>query len=206
MGIGGFLIPLVSIAAAMTLQPALLSLYGRRGVRRAAFVRRERDSGRRGYWERLAAAIMRRPIAFLAAGSAVLLAAAVPVFGLQLTPGSAQGIPQHPQAIHGFDVLRRAVGAGALSTQSQREAATRTHGLTDRHDLGVGPVHRDLTAEPRVEVQDPPYVVALGAGVVHAVVGLVEARRREEHDPRAPRRQQGDGVVELVSEQFVELL
>ena len=35
MGIGGFLIPLASIAAALTLQPALLSLLGRRGVRRA---------------------------------------------------------------------------------------------------------------------------------------------------------------------------
>ncbi|MEN3313036.1 MAG: putative drug exporter of the superfamily, partial [Actinomycetota bacterium] len=34
MGLGGFLIPLVSILAAATLQPALLSLYGRRGVRR----------------------------------------------------------------------------------------------------------------------------------------------------------------------------
>jgi RND superfamily putative drug exporter len=43
MGIGGFLIPLVSIAAAVTLQPALLSLYGRRGVRRAAIVRRVRE-------------------------------------------------------------------------------------------------------------------------------------------------------------------
>ena len=32
MGVGGFLIPLVSIAAAATLQPALLSLYGRRGT------------------------------------------------------------------------------------------------------------------------------------------------------------------------------
>ena len=32
MGIAGFLIPIVSIAAAATLQPALLSLYGRRGV------------------------------------------------------------------------------------------------------------------------------------------------------------------------------
>src|SRR5919198_1291352 len=112
MGIGGFLIPLVSIAAAVTLQPALLSLYGRRGVRRAAFVRRVRDSGRRGFWEGLAAAIMRRPIAFLAGGAALLVAVAVPVFALQLTPGSAQGIPQHPQAIHGFDLLKRAVGAG----------------------------------------------------------------------------------------------
>src|SRR5204863_6434274 len=35
MGIGGFLIPLVSIAAAMTLQPALLSLYGCGGTKRA---------------------------------------------------------------------------------------------------------------------------------------------------------------------------
>src|SRR6266513_173205 len=57
MGVGGFLIPLVSMAAAVTLQPALLSLYGRRGVRRAAIVRRARDSGRQGFWERLAAAI-----------------------------------------------------------------------------------------------------------------------------------------------------
>jgi uncharacterized membrane protein YdfJ with MMPL/SSD domain len=115
MGIGGFLIPLVSMAAAVTLQPALLSLYGRRGVRRAAFVRRVRDSGRRGFWERLAAAIMRRPLAFLAGGAALLIAVAVPVFALQLTPGSAQGIPQHPQAVHGFALLKRAVGAGALS-------------------------------------------------------------------------------------------
>src|SRR5437016_9268120 len=43
IGVGGFLIPLVSIAAAATLQPALLSVYGRRGTRRAevaGFVRR----------------------------------------------------------------------------------------------------------------------------------------------------------------------
>jgi uncharacterized membrane protein YdfJ with MMPL/SSD domain len=115
MGIGGFLIPLVSIAAAVTLQPALLSLYGRRGVRRAAFVRRVRDSGRRGFWERLAAAIMRRPLAFLTGGAALLVAIAIPVFALELTPGSAQGIPKHPQAVRGFDLLKRAVGAGALS-------------------------------------------------------------------------------------------
>src|SRR4029450_3491891 len=43
MGVGGFLIPLASIVAAATLQPALLSVYGRRGVRRvhvAEFLRR----------------------------------------------------------------------------------------------------------------------------------------------------------------------
>jgi RND superfamily putative drug exporter len=80
MGIGGFLIPLVSILAAATLQPALLSLYGRRGVKRAHvadFVRRigiplPRLAGtediEKGFWARLAHAIMRRPTSFLAVG------------------------------------------------------------------------------------------------------------------------------------------
>src|SRR6266536_5534864 len=128
MGIGGFLIPLVSLLAAATLQPALLSLWGRKGVRRAPvaeFLRRRlhvplpRLAGTtdidRGMWARLARAIMRRPSAFLAGGAALLVAAAIPVFALELTPGSASGIPQHPQAVHGFGILTDAVGAGALS-------------------------------------------------------------------------------------------
>jgi uncharacterized membrane protein YdfJ with MMPL/SSD domain len=115
MGIGGFLIPLVSIAAAVTLQPALLSLYGRRGTRRVRVWRFGEEGPRRGFWERLSAAIMRRPVAFLAGGAVLLVASALPVFALKLTPGSAQGIPQHPQAVRGFVILRDAVGAGALS-------------------------------------------------------------------------------------------
>src|SRR5947208_786121 len=53
---------------------------------------------------------MQRPLAFLAAGATALLLAALPVLALQLTPGSAKGIPQHPQAVHGFDVLKTAGG------------------------------------------------------------------------------------------------
>ena len=126
MGVGGFLIPLVSIAAAATLQPALLSVYGRRGTRRvrvAEWLRRKHvgvphvagADVEHGIWARLARAIMRRPIAFFVAGTSVLLAAAVPVFALQLTPGSAQGIPQSPESVRGLNVLRAAVGPGALS-------------------------------------------------------------------------------------------
>src|SRR5205085_11087141 len=71
MGIGGFLIPLVSIAAAATLQPVLLSFYGRRGTKRVPVARfvRERlrvplprlagtDDVDKGMWGRLAHAIM----------------------------------------------------------------------------------------------------------------------------------------------------
>jgi putative drug exporter of the RND superfamily len=128
MGVGGFLIPLVSIAAALTLQPALLAVYGRRGTKRApvaAFVRERlhvplpRMPGTTdpelGFWARFSRSIMRRPVAYLSAGGALLLAAAVPIFDLQLTPGSAEGIPRYPQAVQGFDLLRDAVGPGAIS-------------------------------------------------------------------------------------------
>ena len=128
LGIGGFLIPLVSIVAALTLLPALLSLNGRRGaarVRIADAVRirlriplpraGSRGDVERGLWARYARSIMRRPVAYVAAGALVLVLAAVPAFGLQLTPGSADGIPRFPQSVQGFDLLRRAVGPGALS-------------------------------------------------------------------------------------------
>ena len=109
MGVGGFLIPLVSIVAAATLQPALLSLYGRRGVKRvhvAAWMRRRLHvplpslpgtaDPERGFWARLARSIMRRPVLYLALGSALLISAAVPAFALQLTPGACTGF----RAIH----------------------------------------------------------------------------------------------------------
>ena len=116
IGIGGFLIPVMSILAAATLQPVLLSLYGRRGTARVKLLpTRFRGQAEAGFWHRLAGAIMRRPLAFLACGAALLLAAGVPVFSLRLTPGSARGIPQYPQSVRGFDVLKRAVGPGALS-------------------------------------------------------------------------------------------
>src|SRR5207245_6315783 len=126
MGVGGFLIPLVSIAAAATLQPALLSVYGRRGTKRAHAADWLRRRGvpvphlagpdvEHGFWARLARVIMQRPLLFFAVGAAVLIAAAVPVYDLKLTPGSAQGIPQTPKSVRGLNVLRDAVGAGALS-------------------------------------------------------------------------------------------
>ena len=128
LGVGGFLVPLVSIAAAATLQPALLSVFGRRGARRApvaAFLRSrlgvrvpvlpgtiDVDSG---FWARLARAIMRRPVAFLAGGAAVLVAAAVPAAFLQVTPGSISALPGRPESVRGLALLSANAGRGALT-------------------------------------------------------------------------------------------
>ncbi len=116
MGVGGFLIPLVSIAAAATLQPALLSLFGRRGVKRVRVLRfRPPPDVDRGFWARLSRSIMRHPLPYLAVGAAILVGLAIPALQLQLTPGSAQGIPQSPPSVKGLNVLREAIGPGALS-------------------------------------------------------------------------------------------
>jgi RND superfamily putative drug exporter len=82
IGVGGFLIPLTSIAAALTLQPALLSLYGRRGVARIPLLpKRFRAEEDTGFWHRLATAIMRRPLAFLGGGAVLLVRLRFPSSG-----------------------------------------------------------------------------------------------------------------------------
>ena len=163
MGVGGFLIPLVSLAAAATLQPALLSVYGRRGTARAhlaEWLRRKQvpvphvagADVEHGFWARLARSIMHRPLAFLAAGVAVLAAAAVPVYGLQLTPGSAQGIPQSPQSVHGLNILRAAVGPGALSpTQILVDAGPGRAVRDPSIQAAVARLDRRLLTDPEVK-------------------------------------------------------
>jgi RND superfamily putative drug exporter len=115
LGVAGFLIPIVSILGAVTLQPALLRLYGRRGVARRRVLPGRPPEREQTWWARLARTIMAKPLLFLAAGTALLLGAAVPAFWIQLTPGSTFGIPRNSQSVHGFDVLRRAVGPGAVA-------------------------------------------------------------------------------------------
>jgi len=111
MGIAGLLIPVVSIAAALTLQPALLSLFGRRGL--APGLRPLRLPG--VPWRRIGEWVVRRRVPVLVCATAVLVAAAVPAFSLRLTPGSLTGIPHSLESVRGFDLLSERVAAGAVT-------------------------------------------------------------------------------------------
>jgi RND superfamily putative drug exporter len=106
MGIGGLLIPIVSVAAALTLQPAVLSLLGPRlaGPARGG-----------AFWGGAARTIMRRPRIFLVAGSLVLVGLALPAVTLQLIPGSLTGIPASAESVQGYDALRAALGGGVVT-------------------------------------------------------------------------------------------
>jgi putative drug exporter of the RND superfamily len=118
MGIGGLVIPLISIAASATLLPALLSLLGTR-VNRLAFLPRRviarRTAADRGFWVRLARTIMRHPIEVLVGSALVMLAIAFPATQLHLTGGDNRGFPGGTEATDGLFILERTLGAGSLS-------------------------------------------------------------------------------------------
>jgi len=186
MGVAGFLIPIVSILAAATLQPTLLALYGRRGVaRRRVLPLRARRSGE-GFWPRLAGSIMRRPKTYLALGSAVLLAAAAPVGWLALTPGSSYGVPRTPAPIHGFDVLRRAVGPGA---DSPTRVVVDTGRAGGARSPAVTAAVRRLVAELRRDPEVAGVLAGSGPRFVDPSARFVQVLSIGRHDYGQPQEQ-----------------
>jgi len=109
-GIGGALIPLVSVLAAITLLPALLAVLGQRINSIRLLPRRFVDRGHPedGPWGRWARFVLRRPVAVAAAGLAIV--AVLVAFGLQVNPGEAQAkdMPGAGDAIAGRAALVRA--------------------------------------------------------------------------------------------------
>jgi RND superfamily putative drug exporter len=88
LGVGAIAVGLVSVAAALTLLPALLGVLGDRvNAPRIPLLGGSIDrAGREGrFWSTVARAVMRRPIVSLVATVAVLLAAAAPALDLRLS-------------------------------------------------------------------------------------------------------------------------
>ena len=108
LGVGGLLVPLVSLAGVLTLQPVLLSHLGSRSTG---------PSGppAAGIWQTFGRTVTRRPWAFLGAGLAVLLAAAAAAATLGVTPGSISSIPGTSESVRGFHLLRDRVGPGIVA-------------------------------------------------------------------------------------------
>jgi RND superfamily putative drug exporter len=156
LGFAGLVVPIVSIGAALTLQPALLSVLGRRattsfGVRRAP---RERTP----WWSLLAGAVRRRPVVVLAGSTALLVGLAVPVLWLQLTPGSVVAIPQNLQSGNALALLRDRVGPGVITPievvlDAGAPGKARARAVSD----GSLRLARELLGDPEV------FVVAIGS-------------------------------------------
>jgi putative drug exporter of the RND superfamily len=110
MGIGGMLIPAVSVLAAITLLPALLAVLGTRINSVRVMPKRFADRGHPedGAWGRWARFVLRRPVPVAVVG--LVIVAVLAGIGTQLNPNESQlkNFPGSGDAIAGRDALAAA--------------------------------------------------------------------------------------------------
>ncbi|HEX5245926.1 MAG TPA: MMPL family transporter [Gaiellaceae bacterium] len=143
IGLGGLLIPLVSVLAAITLLPALLAVLGERINSLRLLPKRLVDSGHPedGPWGRWARLVMRRPWAVAAAGLAIV--GVLVFFGVQLNPSEAQAkdMPGSGDAI---------VGRDALTAAGVSPGVIKPFDVLVEHGAAPGPIAAKLRATPGI--------------------------------------------------------
>jgi uncharacterized membrane protein YdfJ with MMPL/SSD domain len=122
LALGAILVAIVSVVAALTLLPAVLSLLGDRvnALRIPVVGRRAiRSAGSESrFWSVLVGRVMRRPLVSLVAATALLLAAAIPVLAIDTGASGLSTLPDRFPSKQGFDALNRDFpGAGVDPAQ-----------------------------------------------------------------------------------------
>ena len=111
LALGAILVGIVSVVAALTLLPAVLSLLGDRvNALRIPVVGRRAiaSAGSEGrFWSALVHGVMRRPLVSLVAATALLLGLAVPVLAIDTGASGLSTLPDRFPSKQGFDALNR---------------------------------------------------------------------------------------------------
>jgi putative drug exporter of the RND superfamily len=180
-GIGGLVIPLVSVLCALTLLPVLVYLLvgGLDRVRVVPKFVLNRRNAEFNFWVRLSRWVMRRPVWVAAGTTALLLALATPVLWLEVGPGSNKGIPQNLEGVQGLNVIAAALGEGALAPTAIVGDTGRAGGVESTGvRAAIGDLEQGLRADPEVaSVQfgsGPQYVDPTGRYFHIDVVGKSE--------------------------------
>jgi RND superfamily putative drug exporter len=211
---GAILVGIVSVIAALTLLPAVLSLVGDRvnALRIPYFGRSVGAQAESRFWNRIVGFVMRRPGASLAVAAALMLAAAIPVFGLETGSSGISTLPDRFASKQGFELLNqefpgqttdpvRIVIDGDADSPQLRAAVDRLEAeLAERPIFGdptatddaerttvlTVPIAGDAVSEPAIEaVRDlrTEVVPAAFAGVdAEVLVGGDTAVELEYHD------------------------
>jgi uncharacterized membrane protein YdfJ with MMPL/SSD domain len=106
LAVAAIAVGIVSVAAALTLLPALLGKLGDRvNALRVPFFRG--GTGESRFWGAIVRAVMRQPVLYLVTFSALLIAAAVPTLGLNLGASGVSTLPNRLESKKGFEALVR---------------------------------------------------------------------------------------------------
>lgn len=156
LAVAGVLVPLVAVAAALSLQSVLLSLFG-------SFGRGPLSGATSPAWERLGVLAVRAPRRTLAGALVPLVALAIPLGWLRLTPTSLRALPGSLASVPPLRVLSERFAPG-LVTPIDVVVATTAPGGALRADVSAATLRlaRELLADPDVAAvaigSRPPYV------------------------------------------------
>jgi RND superfamily putative drug exporter len=118
---GAILVVTAAVAAALTLLPAVLVLLGDRiekgrvGRLMPSRARRAKPAGGTGFFTHVVDWVMRRPVVSLVAVSALLLAAAVPYFGISTGASGVASLPPGAPSRQAYETMQRAFPVGLLA-------------------------------------------------------------------------------------------
>jgi putative drug exporter of the RND superfamily len=112
MGIGGSVVVLFSVLAALTLLPALLGVLGHRVDSLRVLGRRGVESG---FWRRWSDWVMAHPVVVLIGTVLVIFALAGPVLRITVNVPTATELPRSQEARQGFDIISARFDRARLS-------------------------------------------------------------------------------------------
>jgi RND superfamily putative drug exporter len=201
IGIGGMLIPAVSVIVAITMLPALLSLLGHRINSLRVMPKRivEGSDREAGFWWRWAHLVMRRPIAIGAIG--LLIVALLLVPAVNLNPAEAQA-----KDLAGAKTADAVVGLNVLTQAGISPGVTKPFVVLVEHNPGpaaLAAVASRLRSTPGIDGASAPTAwrkgdVALVEAIPSVDGAAKPARKTISHlqDDVLPglERQIGDGV------------
>jgi uncharacterized membrane protein YdfJ with MMPL/SSD domain len=186
LALGAILVGIVSVAAALTLLPALLSVVGDR-VDSLRVLILGRNLGRTGagegrFWRRIVDGVLRRPALWLAVAVAGMLAAASPIFGLHIGANGVSTLPSNLPSKQGHVLLQRtfpvqnpepvrvvAVGGSASAVHTDLEQLN--HRLVDEGSFGAGTIQTS-TRDGVALLTSPVRGDVVGGAAVSAVRDL----------------------------------
>jgi RND superfamily putative drug exporter len=160
LGVGGIVVVLVSLAAGLTLLPALLAILGRHVDSGSWLTRPAAKEKVARAWEAWARKIMANPVPALIVGTVILLAAGYPALSMKQGFPTGKWLPVEMESVQGFEALEK-MGQGQLHAPIDIVVRS-TDGpvLSVRHLADLKALGDKLSADPRVRhVRSPLHLV-----------------------------------------------
>src|SRR5262245_61578944 len=188
IAVGASLVVILAVLCTLTLLPAVLSLLGDKIEK--GRIRRHQVEGH-PFWDRVARAVMRRPVAYLVGGVAVLLLLAVPALDLHTGFSGVDALPPSTESSRAFreltakfsgslDAPVEVVVDGNVQSEKVNAAIDELISRTDK-DSALGPAQTRVEADKNLAIVD---IATAGNPNAPASLHAVE-RIRHDYVPEA---------------------